>query len=147
MHPASHQLLPTQSPSPQAKQAELDLARQQIRTQEERILLLEQQLHAQHAAAEDAARRATHNQALLLNKLALLLSEDALHDWLLGVGMLEPEPAAAPAPAATRHKRKHDATRHTPHSVGRGDKGVDVDEQHDEHRQHKRRRRLFFGLL
>ncbi len=108
-------------------------------------MLAQEQLHAQQAAAEHAARQATHNQALLLNKLAMVLSEDALHDWLIGVGMLEPEPPEpAPEPAPSRHKRKHDAS-HTPHA---GEVQHRTEEQVPcNHRQDKRRRRLFFGLL
>lgn len=112
----------------QAKLAELELARQQVQTQKERILLLEQQLAAQQDAAQQAAREATHNQALLLNKLALLMSEDALHAWLLGVGMLEPEEHDE----QRRHKRGRDA---------------DVQEEEQGLVQHRRRRRRLFGLL
>lgn len=112
--------------------AELELVRQQVRTQQERIFLLEQQVEAQQAAAEQAAREATHNQALLLNKLALLMPEERLHAWLLGVGMLEPEESAD-------NTRVH-------HKRGWQDAEEDGGEE-EGLVQHRRRRRRFFGLL
>lgn len=105
--------------------------RQQVRTQQERILLLEHQLEAQQAAAEQAAREATHNQSLLLNKLALLLSEQQLHQWLLGVGLLEPEEDTRDAQQSRQRKR------------GWGD----VEEEEQGLVQHRHRRRRLFGLL